>query len=432
VTFFSDTHLNKTVGGEYTPEDPQYERRWMFESFRDYIAANPPDFYVDCGDDLFGGALPHTIYEAMTAMENQADCDSFYSKLRDVFNPFLSVRGFYYVSGNHDLRCGYKMDPDDLHPGHYYERWATIAQKRYFANPDDGENDPTLAWIGDATGEKVGGQDEGNTTPLENYWTFVHGAAQFFFITPFRYTGINDDWPNDRADWTLGDIQLNWLLSELAASTARWKIVICHQLPGSCADNAYGRLGTADIELPGHYMSEIDGGPGLHYRFVEYGVNMVIKGHDHLNAYGVVDGVTYVTISSPDNLPVPYADPENPVEYGYENSVYAKEEYGYFQLAYDDNSLNGTLYRIEYDGNLDIGAMVPIPLEIPTMREGTSTAQSMLGLDMVRGAYVNPNPHPGIVGGPGSGRERDDFIAAKIDNPSGPQPTFDWDEGRGE
>ncbi len=102
-----------------------------------------------------------------------------------------------------------------------------------------------------------------------SFYSFVEGPVEFFILdssTP-KITGAA------RSE------QIRWLQGALAASTAPWKVAAMHHPPYSS----------------GGHGSDIAVREAVEPLFVEYGVDLVLTGHDHHYERTVpLDGVTYV------------------------------------------------------------------------------------------------------------------------------------------
>jgi tartrate-resistant acid phosphatase type 5 len=73
--------------------------------------------------------------------------------------------------------------------------------------------------------------------------------------------------------------QRAWLKRSLAASQARWKVVVLHHPPYSSGD---GHGSTSEFQWP----------------FAEWGADLVLSGHDHVYERIVTEGTTYVVDGS--------------------------------------------------------------------------------------------------------------------------------------
>lgn len=101
----------------------------------------------------------------------------------------------------------------------------------------------------------------------ESWYSFTYGNTEFFAL-------------NTVYKMSRGSDQYDWFVSRLEASTARWKVAYFHHPAYSCTPS----------RLPGY-------GPVIKYMvplFEQYGVDLVVAGHDHLYAHGEQNGVHYV------------------------------------------------------------------------------------------------------------------------------------------
>ena len=130
---------------------------------------------------------------------------------------------------------------------------------------------------------------EQSSTALGYYYSFVYGGVKFIMLN----TG-------DLVDHRLKDEQYNWLINELESNTARWTVVAMHEPMYSV-----GKYG-ADETRNANSLGLRDQLQGV---FAEYGVDLVLQGHDHaisrtypIDAGGAVgsetieliDGVEYI------------------------------------------------------------------------------------------------------------------------------------------
>ena len=98
----------------------------------------------------------------------------------------------------------------------------------------------------------------------ERYYDFVEGPIHFF--------ALNSDF-NEPDGVGVNSAQAQWLQTQLAASTAPWKIVYMHVPPYSS----------------GHHGS----GEWMRWPFAQWGATAVISGHDHHYERLQVDGILY-------------------------------------------------------------------------------------------------------------------------------------------
>lgn len=295
---WSDTHIGEAFDpSTYTTSvAPKY---WLRKRLTDFIENTNygiinhfpiPDFYMSLGDE-------HEI--PTTYIQTQNDAYIYGKYMRDFYATLLKKRAFYLSIGNHENRSYWAK----FTAGYYHERWRTIADKKFLLNPINGNEDETEdadAWMngGDPTSEDFWGADDsgridGNVHPLEHYYNFRWGDAEFFVIDPFPYIYNGYLIP---ANITLGDKQLNWLINGLTNSTATWKIVISHVILGGLT---YSRGGIGAVQINNTYMVDTGHGYGLHDKMNELGVNIYLKGHDHFMHYGLLDNVYYMQIGTP-------------------------------------------------------------------------------------------------------------------------------------
>jgi tartrate-resistant acid phosphatase type 5 len=99
----------------------------------------------------------------------------------------------------------------------------------------------------------------------ERYYEFVRGPVQLFAL---------DSDPSEPDGNTATSTQAAWLKQNLAASTARWKIVYMHHAPYSSGPHG----STTDLRWP----------------YKAWGADLVLAGHDHDYERFDIDGLPYV------------------------------------------------------------------------------------------------------------------------------------------
>lgn len=99
----------------------------------------------------------------------------------------------------------------------------------------------------------------------ERYYDVLWGSVHLFVL---------DSDPNEPDGIDAASVQAGWLEARLEASTARWHVVAMHHPPYSS-----GSHGSS---------------PELRWPFAEWGVELVLAGHDHHYERLEVDGVTYI------------------------------------------------------------------------------------------------------------------------------------------
>ncbi len=121
------------------------------------------------------------------------------------------------------------------------------------------------------------GNHEGTAVLFAKYlpYPWVYGRAWSFDYGPVHVAVVDQ-----YISYSAGSPQLDWLENDLASSDRPWKIVVLHE-PGWSAGGGHANS-TAVQTL-------------IQPLCVEYGVQMVVAGHNHYYAHAVVDGVHHVT-----------------------------------------------------------------------------------------------------------------------------------------
>lgn len=296
-------HTARTPGSSFTvtlTADSHLDQNTSVPLYRRTLAnalADAPDFHIDLGDTF------------MTEKHaDRASAAQQYLAQRFYFGELAHAVPTFLVLGNHDgeeVRHR-KGGADSLGV------WSNSQRKRYFPNPV-----PDAFYSGNTVADPYAGV-------LQDYYAWTWGDALFVVLNPYWHA------PERRSDerWnlSLGTAQYQWLQRTLAASSARYKLVLVHQLLGG-VDRA-GRGGVEAVPYGEWGGANADGTPGFAAQrpgFAEpiqkllgrYGVTAVFHGHDHLYAAQSVDGMTYQEVPQP----------------GHPGSVAARmaADYGYLQ-----------------------------------------------------------------------------------------------------
>ena len=251
---------------------------------------------------------------------------------RDVAADLLADVPSFMVLGNHEGEAGFYQEMEEER-GAYLQRWGTIERKRHFLNPvpltypEGGENE---YWRGTSGRGPTGGAEEGNCSPLQNYFAWTWGDALFVVLDVHRYTNVGKGTPQQPEDWTLGQAQLDWFERVATKSSARWKFVIAHHVVGgsewstNCkvrnSGYAYGR-GGARYARVGEQSKITD-------IMKRAGCQFFVYGHDHIFAHQQDEGIHYVCCGRPTFVPSHWADEAGFVEaYGDHR---ARDPYDFF------------------------------------------------------------------------------------------------------
>ena len=106
-------------------------------------------------------------------------------------------------------------------------------------------------------------------SPLKekSYYSFAYADADFFML-------------DSQQSWSKGSMQRRWLKTQLQASKARWRLVFLHDAGFSCS--------RARASMQADALEEL--APLL----LEFEVDLVFAGHDHLYARGEEQGLSFV------------------------------------------------------------------------------------------------------------------------------------------
>lgn len=165
------------------------------------------------------------------------------------------------------------------------------------------------------------------------YWSFDYGPAHIIVLDNY-------------ATYTAGSAQYNWLVNELSSTTKPWKIVTIHEPAwgaGTHADNTTTQTALQPL-------------------FVQYGVDVVLTGHNHNYARASVSNVQHVT-NGGGGAPLYAVDTTMP------NIVTAESTYQYSEVAINGNTLTSTSRRA--DGSV---------IETFTVTHGASVPAAPTGL----------------------------------------------------
>lgn len=178
------------------------------------VASWAPDFVVTTGDNNYPDGSAETIDRNVGQYYSQ-----FISPYRGAFGPGATENRFWPVLGNHDWVVGY--------PEPYLS---------YFSLPGVGR-----------------------------YYSLERSPVALFAL---------DSMPGEPDGSTSDSLQARWLQGALAASAARWKLVVFHHAPFSS-----GYWGSCDW---------------MRWPFAAWGAQLVLSGHDHTYERVQHEGLTYI------------------------------------------------------------------------------------------------------------------------------------------
>lgn len=294
-TIQADSHLDENSSTE------------IYKQTLANMAADSADFLIDLGDTWMTDKYRADFKESMKQ----------YIAQRYYFGLLCHSSSLFLTLGNHDGESGRgnnRSGEDNM------TNWATATRKEYYANPK-----PDSFYSGSIN---------------ENYYTWEWGGALFIVLDPFRYT--NDQ----RNPWqrTLGERQYNWLKETLQKSKASLKFVFIHNLVGGADNKGIGRGGAEAAHFfewgglnTDNTYGFIANRPGwdkpVHDLLLQYKVNAVFHGHDHLFVKQELDGVVYQTLPQPGAMR--YGNINSAKEYGY-NSGKILNAPGYLRVTIED------------------------------------------------------------------------------------------------
>jgi Calcineurin-like phosphoesterase len=165
----------------------------------------------------------------------------------------------------------------------------------------------------------VRGNHEGAATYWKRYWPepFQPGGLYWSFDYGPMHVVMLDAY----TAYTTGSAQYNWLKADLAASTKTWKIVMIHE-PGWSANGGHANNTTVQTAIQ----------PLL----VQYGVAMLLAGHNHYYARANVNGVVHLTVGGGG---APLYTPAT----GQPNIVTATKAYSFGEFTISGNTLTAKI-----------------------------------------------------------------------------------------
>ncbi len=251
---FSDSHIY--------PEVPRRYR--ILSEVTSSVLARRPDLSLMLGDNIqtftsHGGPMIEKRYGPI-----------LYSQLRHALGNLPSSVSLFNTIGNWEGENGWHPERE--------RGWARQARMTWIPTPDP-ETYPE------------GGSEFGD------YYGFSWGDALFLVldVTGYNTSDHTIQSPIGRADdWTLGEVQKQWLHKRLSTSTARWKFLFLHHTVGGKAgdelNSRYGRGGGRAAYTGEQAL--------IHEWMKTYGVQALFYGHDHVFTDIPVDGIHYVCVGS--------------------------------------------------------------------------------------------------------------------------------------
>ena len=251
---FSDAHI--------TPFNP--ERQQILKDIATSIQTKGPDLALMLGDNI------QTFSSHGGPMTEERFGPLLYLHLRHGLDALPATVPIFPVIGNWEGENGWHAEA--------YRQWARNARRAFIPTPD-----PSTY--------PEGGSDFGD------YYGFTWGNALFLVLTVTGYTTTDHAMqsPIGRPDdWTLGQEQREWLHRQLKTSSANWKFLfIHHTVGGNAGDDTNSRYGRG-----GGRGAKTGEQARIHQWMLDYGVEALFYGHDHVFTDIPVDGIHYICVGS--------------------------------------------------------------------------------------------------------------------------------------
>ena len=289
-------HTARPPGSSFTftvQADPHLDENSDLDVYRrslDNALADAPDFHIDLGDTFMCEKHCTPFSATLVPPSDSATVDARYAFERQNFGRIAHSAPLFLVNGNHDGELGWLADGTARN----LAVWATLARKRYFANPV-----PDGFYGGDKASEPFVGQ-------RASWYAWHWGDALFVVLDPYWNTKTKSN--SDGWSFTLGATQYAWLEETLAASAAKYKFVFVHNLVGGLDGQMRGGVEAAPFfEWGGRNADGTQGfaakRPGwsmpIHSLLLRYDVTAVFHGHDHVYVRQDLDGIAYQELPQP-------------------------------------------------------------------------------------------------------------------------------------
>ena len=250
----SDSHIAPRFGDRFE----------ILSEISSSILTKRPDFLLMLGDNIqtftsHGGPMIEEKFGPM-----------LYSALRHGLSDLPSSVPVFTVIGNWEGENGW-------HPARE-RNWAQQARRAWLPNPDAGTY-------------PEGGSEN------EDYYGFTWGNVLFLVLNVTGYTPADhrlQSFVGKADDWTLGEKQKAWLYRQLSNSNARWKLLfIHHTVGGNAGDDVNSRYGRG-----GGQAARTGEQALIHEWMLQFGVQALFYGHDHVFTDNQVDGIHYICVGS--------------------------------------------------------------------------------------------------------------------------------------
>lgn len=277
--FVTDTHVHNG------PARTDYYDHLV--SLADMVSKDQVDFVVFGGDEL---DINNAFNLTVKGVSSQSETNQRWAFWRHVYAPILASKPAFFALGNHDGERAFEAEVVRAGRVFHWQKWATIARKQYVLNPrhdtypEGGENN---GWIDN----KIGGAEQGNASPLENYYAFSWGNALFVVLDVERYTPKRPATPDG---WILGEEQMEWLEQTLANSRQKLKFVMAHRIVGGSPYNS-NISGYGVKSRGGAKWAHVGDQARIHELMKKHKAQFYLYGHDHCFAHSEKDNIQYIS-----------------------------------------------------------------------------------------------------------------------------------------
>ncbi|HBA88143.1 MAG TPA: hypothetical protein DCZ75_09220 [Geobacter sp.] len=226
------------------------------------------------------------------------------------------------------------------------------------------------------------GNHEGTGAVYKKYFPYPYAANYYwsFDYGPVHFTVIDN-----YASFTAGSAQYNWLVNDLSSTTKPWKVILEHE-PGWGAGTHANNTGIQSA---------------LHPLFKQYGVDLILNGHNHNYARALVEAKNYVTTGGGGaSLYTP--DPSYP------NIVKVDQSYHHTEVDIQDTTL--TMVARRADGTV---------IETVTVNHGTGNQPPV----------ANAGVDQSVTDSDGNGSQSVTLNGSASSDPDGTISSYVWKEG---
>jgi len=162
------------------------------------------------------------------------------------------------------------------------------------------------------------GNHEGNGQLFLKYFPYPYDSSGTFYWS-FDYGPVHFCVLDQYTSYSVGSTQYQWLVNDLSTSTKKWKVLVFHA-PGWSAGGHSNSTSVQNIIQP---------------LCVQYGVQLVLAGHNHYYARASVNQVEHITTGG-GGAPLRTPDP------GYPNIITVSRAHHFCKIEIDADTLEFT------------------------------------------------------------------------------------------